>query len=170
MRDTQRRAYDSRMTNSTFRIVPLAREVAEEARRRAKEGQSDHVAVEVEAPHTAPCRHCLRWAEPGERVVLFPFPSVPAGRPYSETGPIFVHEHACARYERPNEYPAGFREGRVLRAYDTNCNMIDAVVVNGTPPEDVIAELFANPNTAFLQARSLTRGCFTFRIERAENA
>jgi len=45
--------------------------------------------------------------------------------------------------------------------------MIDAVVVNGEPAEAVIAKLFANPATSFLQVRSVTRGCFTFKIERA---
>ncbi len=55
----------------------------------------------------------------------------------------------------------------MLRAYDARQNMIDAIVVNGEEPEDVIEKLLANPETAFLQARSVSRGCFTMRIERA---
>ena len=154
------------MTNSGFRIVPLASEVAEEARRRAAAGRSDHATIIVDAPRAAPCRHCLCWAEPGERVILFPYASIPAGHPYSESGPVFVHEHACEPYAQTDRYPDEFRAGRVLRAYDSRNNMIDAVPVNGEPPEAVIASLLANSQTAFLQARSATRGCFTFRIER----
>jgi hypothetical protein len=45
--------------------------------------------------------------------------------------------------------------------------MIDAVVVADERPENVIAKLFEKPETAFLQTRSVTRGCYTFRIERA---
>ena len=45
--------------------------------------------------------------------------------------------------------------------------MIDAVVLGETEPEKVIAELFENPAASFLQARSVTRGCYTFAIERA---
>ena len=140
--------------------------VADEARRLAREGRSDHATLIVETPRTAPCRHCLRWAEPGERVVLFPYASIPARYPYSETGPIFVHENPCEPYRETERYPDEFRAGRVLRAYDSNNNMLDAVPVNGDPPEAVIARLLANPQTAFVQARSATRGCFTFRIER----
>ena len=44
--------------------------------------------------------------------------------------------------------------------------MIDAVVVSDEQPEAVIDRLLQNPETAFLQARSVTRGCYTFRIER----
>ena len=45
--------------------------------------------------------------------------------------------------------------------------MIDAVVLEESEPERVIAEFFENPATSFLQARSVTRGCYTFTIARA---
>ncbi|MGI9088294.1 MAG: DUF1203 domain-containing protein [Chthoniobacterales bacterium] len=155
------------MTNSIFRIVPLPTAVAEAARAQASAGASDHAFVEVDAPTGYPCRHCLQWAEPGERVILFPFSSIEPGHPYSESGPIFVHERDCRPYEETAEYPAQFRAGRVLRAYDAQQNIIDAVALNGDAPESVITRLFANSDTAFLQARSASRGCFTMRIERA---
>jgi hypothetical protein len=155
------------MQTSKFRIIPLATEVAEAARARAREGAPDHEIITTDEAQAFPCRHCLQWAKVGERVVLFPYASIPAGRPYSESGPIFVHEAACARYGRPGEYPAEFRRHRVLRAYNETSDMIDAIVLNEHEPETVIAELFQNPAAKFLQARSVTRGCYTFRIERA---
>ena len=154
------------MQTSNFRIVPLATEVAEAARVKAREGAPDHATLLVDQPGAYPCRHCLRWAEPGERVVLFPYASIPAGRPYSEIGPIFVHAAACERYRATDEFPAAFRQGRVIRAYDREQNMIAAEAVNGTEPETVIAKLLENPETAFLQVRSADRGCYTFGIER----
>jgi len=45
--------------------------------------------------------------------------------------------------------------------------MIDAEVANGNDPETVIEKLLRNPKTEFVDARSATRGCFTFRIRRA---
>ena len=99
-------------------------------------------------------------------MILFPFESIPAGRPYSETGPIFVHERECERYLDTQTYPAEFRNGRVLRAYNAKRDMIDAAVVNGEGPEAVIEKLFGNPETDFIHARSVTRGCYTFAIER----
>ncbi len=153
--------------STAFRIVPLATEVAEEARQKAKSGAVDHAVIKVDSATGYPCRHCLRWAKPGEHVILFPYASIPPGHPYSEIGPIFVHGEPCERYCASAEYPADFRNGRVFRAYDADYNMIDAEVANGNEPEAIIEKLFQNPKTQFVDARSVTRGCFTFRIVRA---
>jgi Protein of unknown function (DUF1203) len=154
------------MKDSNFRIVPLATDVAEQARRAAEAGVADHAIITVAKPDEAPCRHCLRWAQPGERVILFPYTSIPADRPYSDTGPIFVHLEACERYARTEKFPADFRRNRVLRTYDCNDNMIDAQVVESDDIEEVIETLLTNPKTAFLQARNVSRGCYTMRLER----
>jgi len=155
------------MKTSPFHIVPLPTAVADAARRAVNAGAPDHVLITVDSPESSPCRHCLRWAQPGERVILFPYAAIPSGRPYSETGPIFVHADNCQRYNATNEYPADFRDGRVVRAYDSNYNIVDAQVVDGSEPEVVIESLFEKPDIAFVDVRSSTRGCFTFRVQRA---
>ena len=155
------------MKTSNYRVVPLPTELADAARRAAQAGARDHAYVMVDLPTGYPCRHCLRWAQPGEQVILFPYASIPAGRPYSEMGPIFVHAQPCPRYESTEQYPADFREGRVIRAYDREQNMIAAENVNGRDPETVIEKLFTNPEAESIQVRSGDRGCYTFRIERA---
>lgn len=152
---------------TNYRVVPLPSEAADAARAAALAGAPDHEIITVDTPTGYPCRHCLRWAQPGERVILFPFASISPGRPYAESGPIFLHAEACPSYAATDEYPADFRSHRVLRAYNAANDMIDAVVVADEQPEPVIARLLQNPETAFLQARSVTRGCYTFRIERA---
>ena len=155
------------MKTSTFQVVPLPTEIADRARRAAEAGAADHGVVIADSPTAYPCRHCLRFAKPGERLILFPYESIPAGHPYSETGPIFVHAEPCERYSATREYSADFRNGRAFRAYDADYNMIDAEIVNGREPEAIIEKLLQNPKTEFVDARSLTRGCFTFRILRA---
>src|SRR5215467_13345901 len=155
------------MKTTGFQIVPLPTEIADAARQTAKAGAADHAVITVDSPESSPCRHCLRWAQPGERVILFPYTSIPSGNPYSETGPIFVHSDECQRYSATNEYPADFRNGRVFRAYDSNYSIIDAQVVDGSDTELMIESLFQNPETAFVDVRSVTRGCFTFRVQRA---
>jgi hypothetical protein len=55
----------------------------------------------------------------------------------------------------------------VFRAYDANYNIINAEVVNGNDPKAVIEKMLQNPKTEFVDARSVTHGCFTFRIVRA---
>jgi hypothetical protein len=155
------------MKTSTFRIVLLPTAIAEKARRVAESGAEDHAVVKVDSATGYPCRHCLRWAQPGERVILFPYASIPPGHPYSETGPIFVHAEPCQRYSATDEYPADFRNGRAFRAYDANYNIIDAEVANENEPRAVIEKLLQSPKTEFVDARSVTHGCFTFRIQRA---
>src|SRR6266446_1006398 len=118
------------MTTSNFRIVPLRTEIADTARTAAEGGAPDHRVIIADSPRGYPCRHCLRWAQPGERMILFPFTAIPPGRPYSESGPIFVHAEACERYGATEEFPAAFREGRVLRAYNSHHDMIAAEVAN----------------------------------------
>lgn len=149
-----------------FRVVPLPTQVADQARQTALSGASDHATITADSPQGYPCRHCLQFAKPGERVILFPYTSIPAGHPYSETGPIFVHAEPCQRYAAETEFPAEFRSGRAVRAYDSNFDMIEAEVVNGSEPEAVIEKLLRNPETRFVDVRSVTRGCYTFRIER----
>src|SRR6266404_8053314 len=158
------------MKTSSFHIVPLPTEIADAARRVVHAGAADHALITVESPESSPCRHCLRWAQPGERVILFPYAAIPSDLPYSETGPIFVHAEKCERYSATDEYPAEFRNGRVFRAYDSNYNLIDAQVVNGSEPEPVIERLFQNADTAFVDVRSVTHGCFTFRVLRVGHA
>jgi hypothetical protein len=154
------------MKKSIFRIVPLASEIAETGRRAAASGAPDHIVVVADSPEGYPCRHCLRYAKPGDRVILFPYAAIPAGHPYSEIGPIFVHEQPCQRYSTTDEVPQDLRRGRVMRAYTSNYDMIDAEVVDGSEPEAVIEKLLEKPETAFVDARSVTRGCYTFRIQR----
>lgn len=154
------------MKSSKFRIKPLQTEVAETARRTAERGSPDHEVVIADAPTGFPCRHCLQWAKPGDRMVLFPFAAIPAGRPYSESGPIFVHAEQCEPYSKTDEFPADFRNGRSIRAYDSDQNIIAAEVVNDSGPEAVIQKLFDKPETAFVHVRSASRGCFTMEIQR----
>ncbi|HWL94337.1 MAG TPA: DUF1203 domain-containing protein [Phycisphaerae bacterium] len=154
------------MKTSSFRIIPIRTEIAETARREAKAGAPDHAFVTADSPEGFPCRHCLRWTRPGERMILFPFAAIPPGRPYSESGPIFVHAEPCERYASTHEFPPEFRIGRVLRAYNLQRDMIAAEVANGEGPEAVIERFLQKPETAFVHVRSASRGCYTLEVER----
>jgi len=156
------------MRTPSFRIIPLPTNMADAARKAAKAGRPDHAMVVADSPHGFPCRHCLRWAEPGERLILFPFAAIAPGRPYSESGPIFVHENRCGRYPATHEYPAEFRQGRAVRAYNSDHNMIGAQLVSGEDPEAIIEHFLGKPETAFVQVRSASHGCYTMQIERLQ--
>jgi len=154
------------MKTSQFRIIPLCTEVAVAARRAIADGAPDHAVLTADAPGKYPCRHCLTWAKPGQKMILFPFAAIAPGHPYSESGPIFVHLRACDRYAAVDEFPNEFRNGRVLRAYDSSNHIIDGEVVNGEGPEPIIERFFDKPETAFVHVRSATHGCFTLEVAR----
>ncbi len=154
------------MTANPFRIVPLETAVAEEARHRVEAGAANHKITTVDAPNTAPCRHCLRWAAPGESMILFPYQSISADRPYGERGPVFVHHNRCEQYSAVHEYPTAFQRGRVIRGYNADDEIIAAEVAD-PDPEAVIHALLGSPEIEFLHVRSVTRGCYTMKVERA---
>jgi len=154
------------MRTPSFRIIPLRTDVADAARKAAKTGAPDHAVVIADSPRGFPCRHCLRWADPGEHLILFPFAAIAPGRPYSESGPIFVHANHCERYSATHEYPPEFRQGRALRAYNADHSMIDAHLVNGEELEAIVESFLENPETAFVHVRSASHGCYTMQIER----
>ena len=99
-------------------------------------------------------------------MILFPFAAIAPGRPYSESGPIFVHANPCERYSAVDEYPVEFRNGRVLRAYNSQDQMIAAEVVNGEGPEAVVERFLQSAETAYVHVRSVSRGCYTMKVER----
>ena len=65
-----------------------------------------------------------------------------------------------------DKYPAAFRKGRVVRAYNVHDEIIAAEVAE-EDPEAVIHEMLNNPDVSFLQVRSVTRGCYTMKVDRA---
>jgi Protein of unknown function (DUF1203) len=154
------------MKSSSFRIVPIRTGIADAARRKAKAGAPDHIFVTADSPTGYPCRHCLRWAHPGESMILFPFAAIAPGRPYSESGPIFVHAEPCERYAATDEFPRDLRMGRVLRAYNSQHDMIAAEMANEEGPEAVIERFLQRPETAFVHVRSASHGCYTMEVER----
>lgn len=166
MRNSLSCAYLFSMKNSNFRIVPIRTEIAEAARRAASKGAPDHAIVTADCPDGYPCRHCLRWAQVGESMVLFPFAAIAPGKPYSESGPIFVHAEPCEQYATTDVFPPEFREGRVVRAYNSQDRLIDAEVPGEDGPEAVIARFLQKPETAFIHVRSVTRGCYTMEVQR----
>jgi hypothetical protein len=74
--------------------------------------------------------------------------------------------HASVTRRRVNSQQT-FASGRAMRAYNSKFDMIDAEIVDRSEPETVIEKFFENPETAFVDVRSVTRGCYTFRIQRA---
>jgi hypothetical protein len=155
----------ARLKTAEFHIHRLDTEVAERMRRARTDEYGNDLAAQVDEEGGSPCRHCLSRSKPGERLVLFSHSPFDVRNPYKEVGPIFVHADGCEPYNETGEWPADFSRV-MLRAYDKQQCIITGVFAIDNA-EDLITELLARDGVAFVDARSITHGCWLFRIERS---
>lgn len=161
----------------TFTVHAVAADVAAELRRRDDAGLTPEPFVDADGDK--PLRCCNRRSCAGEQLVLVSYAplrrwaAATGAEPgaYVETGPIFLHAERCdgpAHDRFPDDYRA---LPRVLRTYDAEGRILDGRVLDeGEPePERAIDELFSDPQVAFIHARALVAGCFTFAINRAQS-
>jgi len=151
----------------TLAIVALPTDVAHGIRQSLRDGFGNQLRPQID-DGSAPCRHCLRIALPGEEVILFSYKPFAQPGLYQEIGPVFIHAHACRPYGRDDGFPPVFlKRPLVLRPYDNRNNICDAQVLVGSGEgADAADRMLANPQVAYVHARSASRGCFLFRIER----
>jgi hypothetical protein len=159
----------------TFTVRPIAPDVAAALRIRDDAGRGPKPFAETEGGN--PLRCCNRLSRPGERIVFASYSplrrwatehGVDPGA-YNETGPVFLHAEPC---EGPTHdgFPDDYRGlPRVLRAYDAQGRILGGQVLDEgtTDPEQAIDDLFADADVAFIHARALIAGCFTFAVARA---
>lgn len=116
-----------------------------------------------------PCRHCLQLIAEGENKLVLAYNPFPTKQPYAETGPIFLHEKQCERYES-NRIPEWFifLEPALIRGYDENDWIIYETgdVVSGSEIENKCVEILANTTVAYVHIRS-KYNCFQCRVDRA---
>jgi hypothetical protein len=119
---------------------------------------------------SGPCRHCLRYASPGDPLLLFSYKPFDKPAPYQEVGPVFLHADGCERHPADGGFPVDFSQRPlVLRPYDARDYVQDSqVYAEAGEAESAARALLADPAVAYVHARSRSRGCFMFRIERAE--
>jgi hypothetical protein len=157
----------------THSVVAIAPSVL--AQLRVADDLGHQPLVVVDHDGGSPLRCCLRAARPGEEILLVSYAPVrrwaaaqgvdPAA--YDEVGPIFIHGTDCGG-PVSDEWPADFRgQPRVLRAYDDNGRILGGTVLSEhDEPEPAVEELLRDDRVAFIHARALVFGCFTFAIER----
>ena len=156
------------MTN--FRVLPIPDSVA----RRIRETQVDEFGHEVSVSlatenDSGPCGSCLKVFVPGEARLLFSYAPNPCDHPYNEIGPIYIHENECFPYADHESFPRELRTRRplALRCYAGDSVMVAGELVGDRPVEEIIGNLFQNPEVKYLHACTATVGCYIARIERA---
>jgi hypothetical protein len=114
-----------------------------------------------------PCRVSLVDAEPGERVILLPYPHHDVPSPYRASGPIYVREHACEAVPGIDEVPESVRSRLLsVRAYDETGFMVGAGVTEGRDLEDAVGQFFGDERVAYLHLHNARPGCYSCRVDR----
>lgn len=157
------------MTTTTFRLLPMPREVLE----RARAGQPDawdRAPVPVTAGGGEPVRCCRTDARDGEALLLLAFrPQLPRDdSPYQEVGAVYVHAATCAGPGPSDVYPVDWLpRPQVLRAYDERGWIHPATRVHdGTDPERELADVLAEPGVVEVHSRNVAYGCWMFAAVR----
>jgi len=115
-----------------------------------------------------PCRVSLQDAEEGEEVILANFVHLPSDSPYRSTHAVYIRKVATAAASYQDALPEMLRSRLLsIRAFDANDMLVGAEVVEGSRAEEVIAELFGNPDAEFLHVHFAKPGCYACRIDRA---
>jgi len=158
---------------STFKVLPIKNEIAQEIREKMVDQNVNQLSVSIAVENSyGPCRSCLRQFKTGERRIVFSYSPNPIANPYNETGPIYIHADECEPYKDADVFPPEVENGRIkfplaFRAYNKNGMMIDGLLPNGERPGETIEALFENENIAFVHVRNRQVGCFIAHVDRA---
>ncbi len=116
-----------------------------------------------------PCRHCLGLIADGETKLVLSYRPFDEPQPYAETGPIFLHQTACAHYDDEQVPPwFHFLDPAAIRGYgaDNWIRYETGRIVRGIELAEAVNSIFADAAIAYVHIRSKF-GCFQCRVERA---
>ena len=116
-----------------------------------------------------PCRHCLGLIAEGDAKLVLAYRPFDALQPYAETGPIFLHQAPCERYDA-DVLPAwfAFLDPALVRGYgeDHWIRYDTGDVVAGPALDESCRAILDDPTIAYVHVRS-KYNCFQCRVDRA---
>lgn len=146
----------------------LPSEEVDRIRRGGADANGQAALVRVAEGVANPCRHCLGLIAAGEPKLVLAYRPFERLHPYAETGPIFLHERPCERYDR-DALPAWFAylEPATIRGYggDDWIRYDTGDVVAGAQLDPACRRILADDSVAYVHIRS-KYGCFQCRVER----
>ncbi len=152
----------------TLHIEGISTSLAERLRARGDDANGQRPVLRT-ADGPDPCRHCLQLIEPGDTKLVLAHRPFPVAQPYAETGPIFLHQVACDRFEG-GAFPDwfAFLDPAVIRGYDGRdwIRYDTGAVVQGRDLHAACETVLEDPDVAYVHVRSKF-GCFQCRVERS---
>jgi hypothetical protein len=153
---------------SSFRVVAIPSEVAEQVRTTGKSPNHGFPAHREVAAGRAPCRHCLKLIRKDEEeLLLFTYdPFRELGEP-PLPGPVYIHATECPRHPESDVIPEEYR-GRLLtlEGYGSDRALLREIRVRDGAEERAANELLSEAQIRYINVRSTEAGCFLFRLER----
>ena len=154
----------------SIRYTALPTEIVRAYQRGAPDAYGNRPERQVADDGGYQCRHCLTIIPPGKGMLLVahrPFEALDA---YAETGPIFVCEDEYEGFETQENVPETLTASPdyLVKAYGTNNRIIYGTgrVVTAEKLAERAAEVFADPEVAYLHVRSSRNNCYQARIDR----
>ena len=157
---------------TAFRCIPIPTDTAERFRVSGIDDNGNALRrMEATDAASFPCRHCLRFAQPGEMMLLGSY-NLP--RPlgiYWTPSPIFVHAEPCPRFSAENAVAPIIGNGVLVsvRAYDhaDQCVYDLGQACAGADVGAPLKRALADPRTAFVNVHTARPGCLLSRVERS---
>lgn len=147
----------------------LPSDEVERLRRGAPDANGQPALTRVAEGVANPCRHCLDLIAEGEGKLVLSYRPFDTPQPYAESGPIFLHERDCARYES-DRLPEWFvfLEPAILRGYDGDdwIRYDTGQVVPGARIDAACRQILADDTVKYVHVRSKFN-CFQCRVDRA---
>ena len=153
---------------SSYRVVAIASEVAEQVRNTGKSPSCGFPAHREVAAGRAPCRHCLRLIRKDEEeLLLFTYDPFRELGELPLPGPVYIHAKDCPRHPESDFIPEEYR-GRLLtlEGYGDDRALVSEIRVRNGEEERAAEQLFNEAKIRYVHVRSTEAGCFLFRLER----
>ena len=140
----------------------------ERIRRGDPDANGQRPLVRVAEGLANPCRHCLQLIDEGDDKLVLSYRPFDGIQPYAETGPIFLHARACARYDS-DRLPAwfDFLDPAIVRGYGADhwIRYDTGTVVAGPQIDATCRRILADASVAYVHVRSKFN-CFQCRVDR----
>lgn len=141
---------------------------ADAIRAGAPDANGQPAIVRVAEGAANPCRHCLQLIAEGDDKLVLSYRPFGHAQPYAESGPIFLHNRDCPRYES-DSLPAWFAylQPAIVRGYghdDWICYETGKVVPGGELTDEC-RKILAKEQVAYVHIRSKFN-CFQCRVDR----
>lgn len=156
----------SAITASRFAVEALPQKVAAYVRENGRDPIWGHSSVTEPATGFGPCRLCLRTFREDERRILFTYDSYASVAEFPQPGPVYVHEHDCARYDGAG-FPPDLRALKLtFEGIAAGPRVIALERTDGDGVEDAIERLLQDRDVDFVNVRNTEAGCFVARVDR----